>query len=100
MVSDADVRIPRMGGQAYRCEACFLTADAVCLSKRLVVATAGVFLRRRPFSERNGPHAGDDPWSNRLNHSFRASGAWLLFFSAAFRKFDLSFVFFVFYVSC
>ena len=90
VVCDADVRIPRMADRAYRCESCFLTAEGVCLSKRLVVAAAGVFLRRRPFSERNGPHAGDDLWSNRLNHSFRASGAWLLFFSAAFRKFDLS----------
>src|SRR5207249_4815057 len=79
-----------MADRAYRCESCFLTADAVCLSKRLVVAAAGVFLRRRPFSERNGPHAGDDPRSNRFNRSLRASGARLLFIAAAFRSLDLS----------
>src|SRR5258707_13905072 len=91
MVSDADIRIPRLADRADRCKCCPLAADAVCVSKRVVAAAAGVRVRRCTPAERNGPHGGDHLRTNRLDHSLRAAGAGVLFFASTLCRIDLPF---------
>ncbi len=91
VVSDADIRIPRLADGAHRCKYCFITADAVCVSKRVVAAAAGLLLRHRPPAERNGPHAGHRLWAHRLFYSHFATGAGVLFFAVASCWIDLPF---------
>src|SRR5260370_33024768 len=79
-----------MVGGADHCKYRSVAADAVCVSKCLVAAAAGILLCHRAFAERHRPRFGDDLRADCLDRSLCAARAGLLLIAAALCGVDLS----------
>src|SRR5712692_1272216 len=79
-----------MADRAHRRKCCPLAADTICVSKCAVAAAVGVPLRWCSSSERDGPHTRNDLRADSFFGSVSTASAGLLFFTAAFRRLDLS----------